>query len=89
MRAMYYGRINSQANVELGHVCFIDAISQTSLLTPFHILTVNDLTIAVYISSSTNQYSIFDSHSRNSIGLASDNGAAVLLQFEGMNELAD
>lgn len=68
---------------------FFDAISQACLLSPYQILTVDGLTIALYIDPQTNHFLLFDSHERNRHGLRSDDGTAVLISYDTLDELFD
>jgi hypothetical protein len=51
------------------------------------LLTVNQLTIALYLSSMTGSFYIIDSHECDASGRFSENGAAVVLRFETLDEL--
>jgi hypothetical protein len=41
--------------------CFYEAFSQAILLSNFQLLTVNDLTVAIYIDTTRNLFYLFDS----------------------------
>jgi hypothetical protein len=83
----FYGSINNEVVGRLGQTCFYEALSQAVLLSQLHLLTVNELTIALYVDFSNEDYFIFDSHQRGSDGLVDAQGAAVLLRFDSFDEL--
>lgn len=72
---MFYCTINNPVDRNLGQTCFYEALTQAVLISPYHILTVNQLTIALYIGD--DYIFIFDSHQRNSDGLQDDHGAKI------------
>ena len=83
----FYGTINGEINLEVQQTCFYEAFSQVILLSNFQRLTVNDLTVAIYIDTTCNLFYLFDSHKRDSNGFHSENGASVLLQFDSLDEV--
>ena len=83
----FYGPINGEVNFEVQQTSFHEAFSQAVLLSNYHLLTMNDLTVALYIDLSRNFFYLFDSHERDCHGLHTENGASVLLQFDSLDEL--
>jgi hypothetical protein len=57
----FYGTINREINLEAQQTCFYEAFSQAILLSNFQLLTVNDLTVAIYIDTTRNLFYLFDS----------------------------
>jgi hypothetical protein len=57
----FYGTINGEINLEAQQTCFYESFSQAILLSNFQLLTVNDLTVAIYIDTTRNLFYLFDS----------------------------
>ena len=56
----FYGTINGEINLEAQQTCFYEAFSQAILSSNFQLLTVNDLTVAIYIDTTRNLFYLFD-----------------------------
>jgi hypothetical protein len=56
----FYGTINGEINLEAQQTCFYQAFNQAILLSNFQLLTVNDLTVAIYIDTTRNLFYLFD-----------------------------
>jgi hypothetical protein len=56
----FYGTINGEINLEAQQTCFYESFSQAILLSNFQLLTVNDLTVAIYIDTTRNLFYLFD-----------------------------
>lgn len=62
---VYYGVIDRNVNTLVGQTSFFEAIEQSSRLTPYHLLTIDQLTVALYLSPMSSSFYVFDSHERD------------------------
>ena len=85
---MYYGVINGFVSSTHGETGFYESLSQAVLLSNFHLLTLNGLTISLYCDLNSGFFYMFDSHERGRSGLYSENGASVLVEFDSFDEMA-
>ena len=61
-----------------GMIDFTAAFCEANLLSPYLLLTVNDLTIYIAVLADVHSchYAVFDSHARNSAGQSDPKGSA-------------
>ena len=52
--------INGEINLEAQQTYFYEAFNQVILLSNYQLLTVNDLTVAIYIDTTRNLFYLFD-----------------------------
>jgi hypothetical protein len=77
----FYGVVGKEADHDAGAVPFQTAIRQSFLQSDFMLATFSEYTIALFYNRQRNMYSLFDSHSCDDNGCTSNNGVAVLLEF--------
>lgn len=82
---VFYGIVGHQSNSEALSVNFDEALENSLQISQSLLLTAGDMTVAIFADSS--YFYIFDSHARNYAGIPDENGNAVLLCFETIEEV--
>ena len=85
----FYGQVglDLQINRDAGESSFDDALYQALVLETSHIITFNNVTVALHCDRERNQFAIFDSHQRDDLGRPSDIGSSILLRYNDINEM--
>lgn len=83
---IYFGTVSHVAQDDFGQTTFDSAFHEGIQLSSYHLVTFQDVTVAVYYSSVTGSVYLFDSHQRNCYGLPDENGSGILLSFSDVNE---
>ncbi len=83
----FFGYVtDNEGNSNFLQLPFLDAIYQAILLSNTLLLTVNNYTIALYINTTQNIFTLFDSHSRNSSGQMHTDGYAIFMDFDSFDD---
>ena len=85
----FYGNtgVRTSYHDQFSQISLTQALYESLQLAPHQLLTLGDLTIALYAHQQDHDYVIFDSHERNGNGLHEEAGAAVLLTFDTLDEM--